>query len=126
MNLDLKIIAVTLSTIILLNSTLVSITYTYYNLDPIGFIENLCINKETPELQCNGKCQLMSVSGVNDEQNNKPEAIFEYKEINLFNIIQSDSSLCNFYAKKPLILFYYINNYYFLNNFKSYHPPQFS
>ena len=51
-----------LSTLILYNSLRVTFTYAYYELDPVGFIEKLCENKDKPELQCNGKCHLKKVS----------------------------------------------------------------
>jgi hypothetical protein len=126
MSLSFKITASIISVLILLNSTLTTVTYAYYKLDPIGFIEKLCVNKETPELQCNGKCQLMMVSGLTNEQKNQPEAIFEYKEIILFH---SELSLFRI-ESKPVINnnfhSYYKNLYKFLVDFDSFHPPQFS
>ena len=45
-----------------------TLTYAYYNLDTVGFIEKLCENKDKPELQCNGKCHLKKV--VENNTNN--------------------------------------------------------
>lgn len=126
MSLSFKITASIISVLIFLNSTLTTVTYAYYKLDPIGFIEKLCVNKETPELQCNGKCQLMMVSGIADQQKNQPEAVFEYKEIVLFHSelslfqIESNAFLNNNFHS------YYQNFYKFLVDFDSFHPPQFS
>lgn len=109
-----------------MNSTLITVTYAYYELDPIGFIEKLCINKETPEVQCNGKCSLMMVSGVPEQQKNQSEAVFEYTEIVMFN---SQLSLFRIESKTIVnnnVLSYYQNLYKFLVDFDSFHPPQFS
>jgi len=66
------IISVVLSSLILFSSLRVSFTYAYYELDPIGFIENLCENKDKPELACNGKCQLKKVAEDNSENQQIP------------------------------------------------------
>lgn len=126
MSLSFKITASIISVLILMNSTLITVTYAYYELDPIGFIEKLCINKETPEVQCNGKCSLMMVSGVPEQQKNQSEAVFEYTEIVMFN---SQLSLFRIESKTIVnnnVLSYYQNLYKFLVDFDSFHPPQFS
>ncbi|TPV33300.1 hypothetical protein FJ651_09410 [Paucihalobacter ruber] len=126
MSLSFKITAAILSVLILLNCTIVTVTYAYYELDPIGFIEKLCVNKETPEAQCKGKCQLMTVSGLTDQQKNQPEAVFEYKEIVLFNSVLSLFQIESKTMVNNNVLSYYQNLYKFLVDFDSFHPPQFS
>jgi hypothetical protein len=71
--------------LLLFSSTRVSITYAYYELDPIGFIENLCINKDKPELECNGKCHLKKVIQSQDKEQNTPKSVIDFKELTLFS-----------------------------------------
>lgn len=53
----------------------------YYQLNIDYIIETYCVNKEKPELQCNGKChlaqQLQVVSTNDDENGNVLTLIFE-------------------------------------------------
>jgi hypothetical protein len=54
----------------------------YLNLDYIA--ENLCENKDEPELQCNGKCQLMKSLKQEEEKQpeedkNTPKKVVEYQ-----------------------------------------------
>ena len=72
MKLNYIIISIVLSTLILFSTTRVSVTYAYYELDPIGFIENLCKNKDKPELACNGKCHLKKVTENSSDKQNSP------------------------------------------------------
>lgn len=47
-------------------------TVTYYvcNIDEI--IEKYCINKETPELKCNGKCHLAKTAQIAEKNDTSP------------------------------------------------------
>jgi len=79
-----KILSIILTTIILFSSIRVTFTYAYYELDPIGFIENLCENKDKPELQCNGKCHLKKVAESNTENQQNPPKFISLKDITFF------------------------------------------
>ncbi len=49
----------------------------YYQLNIDYIIETYCVNKEKPELQCNGKCHLakqLSVTKTTDYSNSKLDA----------------------------------------------------
>ena len=78
------IVSLVLILLLLFNSTRVSITYAYYNLDPVSFIEVLCENKDKPELECNGKCHLKKVAQSQDKDHKAPESIIDFKELILF------------------------------------------
>ena len=110
------------STLILYNSLRVSITYIYYNVDPIGFIEELCENKDTPEMQCNGKCHLKKITQTTNEKQNKPIQLIDFKDILLYNQkISSHKINKNTLLKKPN--FYYLNLYSFKLIDSHFHPP---
>ena len=116
-------ISLVLSTLILSSSLRVSITYAYYELDPIGFIEKLCENKDKPELQCNGKCQLKKVTDTNTENQKTPFTYSSLKEITLFvvNKIKFDFIKLNTRLKNQ---FEYNNLYAFLCIDKIDRPPK--
>lgn len=116
-------ISLVLSTLILLSSLRVSLTYTYYELDPIGFIERLCENKDKPELQCNGKCQLKKVTENNTENKNTPIKFTTLEEITLFVINELKINFLNSNSIDNR-LFDYSNLYVFLCIDQIDRPPQ--
>lgn len=63
---------VILSFLVLSNSLRVSLVYSWYTLDIDSFIEQLCENKDKPELACDGKCYLSTMiqasSATSEEQ----------------------------------------------------------
>ncbi|WP_439129994.1 hypothetical protein [Polaribacter sp.] len=101
----------------------VSFTYIYYNLDPIGFIEELCENKDQPELQCNGKCHLKKVTESSQNSEEVPLQIIDFKDILL---LQHTASEVSFKKKSTLkkALFSYQNYYKYLMSNSSFHPPR--
>ncbi|WP_420570756.1 hypothetical protein [Kordia sp.] len=85
--------------------------------------EFLCINKDKPELECNGKCYLakqLKETSEEKEKNLPPIAMEEYP----IGIID----LTVFLSEKPYIEFLHCNSHY-LNNYKFsylsrvFHPP---
>jgi hypothetical protein len=100
----------------------VSITYIYYNVDTVGFIEALCENKDKPELECNGKCHLKKITKTSNNEKNKPIKLIDFKDILLYN--QKNSS---FYLSENTLLnkptFYYLNLYSFNLLETCFHPP---
>ena len=84
------IVSIVLATLILFSSLRVTFTYAYYELDPIGFIEKLCENKDKPELECNGKCHLKKVAESNTENQQTPTQFTSLKEITLFVVDKLD------------------------------------
>ena len=101
----------------------VSITYAYYELDPISFIEQLCKNKDKPEMACNGKCHLKKVAESNSTDNKNAPNIIDFKELILFNenpitiIFRVDLEKC--YQN-----YYYLDLYSYLNFSDCFRPPQ--
>ena len=115
--------AIFFSSLLLYSMLRVSFTYIYYSLDPIGFIEELCENKDTPEMQCNGKCQLKKVTESSQSSEKVPVNLIEFKELILYKETpQSYTKLSLF--EKNRTLFSYLNNYRYLNSDSSFHPPK--
>lgn len=101
----------------------VSITFAYYEIDPIGFIEKLCENKDKPELACNGKCQLKKVAESNSTDNNTTPNIRDLNELVLFH--ESPSIIV---LKTDFGIYFqnynYQDLYSYFNLSDCFHPPQ--
>ena len=111
--------------LIIFNSTKASLTYAYYELDPIGFIENLCENKDKPELQCNGKCQLMKVAESQNSDQNTPESIIDFKELILYPSPNTSFQLTQYKPiRRQYFSSHYLNLYTFNNTNDCFHPPR--
>ena len=109
-------LSILLSTLILFSTLRMTVTYAYYELDPIGFIEKLCENKDKPELECNGKCQLKKVAESSTENQQTPTKYTSLKEITLFvvnklkvNFTELISSDTQNFDYSNLYAFYSIN-----------------
>ena len=112
-----------LSLLILVNTLQVSLTYAYYELDPIGFIEQLCENKDKPEMACNGKCQLKKVAESQTDNTNTPNSIVDFRELLLFNEVITEIQLY-IPLHKPNLDIEYINHYSFSSLNDCFRPPQ--
>ncbi len=117
------IISMTLSSLILFSSLRVTVTYAYYELDPIGFIEKLCENKDKPELECNGKCHLKKVVEDNTENQQTPTKYTSLKELTLFVIDKLEFNFVKI-NKKENKNFDYKNLYAFSSIPQIDRPPQ--
>lgn len=101
-----------------------SYVYAYYYLDTADFIENLCVNKDKPEMHCNGKCHLKKVAQENSAKDDKvPFKDINFKEIILYVVAQTSYNFINTTVKKKEISSY-TNLYAFLVTSSLDHPPQ--
>lgn len=101
----------------------VSFTYIYYTIDPIGFIEELCKNKDQPQLQCNGKCHLKKVTESNKSSEEAPLQIIDFKDI----LLHQNPGIALDFKIKPTTkkgMFGYQNYYKYLVSNSSFHPPR--
>ncbi|GAB4162019.1 MAG: hypothetical protein Tsb0033_20410 [Winogradskyella sp.] len=124
MKIGTYILSILLALLILSNSLRVSITFVYYKLDPVGFIEALCENKDKPELQCNGKCHLKKVAESQNGNENTPESIVDFKELILVTYPKEDYNFGTKFSSKKQGPNPYNNLYSFLNVMDWFHPPQ--
>lgn len=112
-----------LSTLILFNSLQVSITYAYYELDPVGFIEKLCENKDKPELKCNGKCHLKKVAENSSNDNKNLPNIIDFKDILLYK--ESSAKYITIRDLEKVYQNYGYKNFYtYLKFTDCFHPPE--
>ena len=112
-----------LSTLILYNSLRVTFTYAYYELDPVGFIEKLCENKDKPELQCNGKCHLKKVTESIPSEKNEPTQLIDFKELLLYTQELHKYNL-SFNINTEKAAFNYKNLYAYKGLNDCFRPPQ--
>ena len=123
MTMYVKITAITLALLLLFNTLYVALTYAYYNIDQLDFIEQFCVNKDKPEMKCNGKCHLKKVAQENSDNNTTPTTKITFKEITLFVEKEFSYTLFSF-SEEQKNLFYYQENYSYLNTYTLFHPPQ--
>ena len=71
--------------LIMISNLRFSSMYVYYSLDREGFIEQLCENKDKPELNCNGKCMLMQMLNAQAEDD-EPMPVIGWEEVLVFFI----------------------------------------
>lgn len=124
MKISTYIFSIVLTTLLLFNSTRASLTYAYYTLDPIGFIEILCENQDQPELECNGKCQLKKVAKSQNQEQKTPESIVDFKELILFSNTINSIVLNEETDLKKQKITTYQNLYSFSNIDTCFHPPR--
>ena len=125
MKISTLVITSLLMVLIVFNSIRVSLTYAYYKLDPIGFVENLCENKDKPQLQCNGKCQLMRVAESQNSDQNTPESIIDFKELILYPSPNTSFQLTQYIPiRRQYFSSHYLNLYTFNNTSDCFHPPR--
>lgn len=110
------------STLILYSSLRVSITYIYYNIDTLAFIEAFCVNKDKPALKCNGKCHLKKITKTDHEEKNKPIQLIDFKDILLYNE-KNESLHLNKYTFQNKTSFHYSNLYNYKLSKTCFHPP---
>ncbi|KAB8154853.1 hypothetical protein EZY14_002925 [Kordia sp. TARA_039_SRF] len=70
-----------LAIILLFNSVKGSLAYGWYVLDIDSFIEQLCENKDTPELECNGKCYLTKLSQNSSSEDGQTIPAIEWEQL---------------------------------------------
>ncbi len=124
MKISTYIFAISLTTLLLFNSTRVSLTYAYYNMDTVGFIETFCLNKDKPELKCNGKCHLKKVVQSQDQDQKTPESIIDFKELILFSMTMEPLVFQQKEFSKKKNITDYPNLYSFHNTNVCFHPPR--
>lgn len=116
---------VILSFLILSNSLRVSFVYGWYTLDIDSFIEQLCENKDRPQLQCNGKCYLSKMLQEDSKEEPFSTAFIEWEQQVFYTIENiSVSGLTSVpYLKHQ---FFYVSHYKDINLASIFHPPRYS
>ncbi|GAA4888905.1 hypothetical protein GCM10023311_11090 [Flaviramulus aquimarinus] len=99
--------------------------YVEYVLNQDYIAEFLCVNKDKPKLQCNGKCYL--VKELKKQQENEPNSLrvsLENYPIGFVNIFKINP-FQSFIAFKKGAVFSYQKLYHFDYNYSAFQPPDF-
>ena len=75
MHFNKNIIVATLVFIVTLFTLKSAVLMSYYTLFTDDFIENFCVNKDQPELNCDGKCFLSKMLNKSDQHEGRQETI---------------------------------------------------
>ncbi|AWM14273.1 hypothetical protein DI487_10680 [Flavobacterium sediminis] len=95
------------------------------------YIKNeLCVNKDKPQLHCNGKCHLAKELGKASEQgksqsNDKKENYHLESEILFYQNLRNFQFLAFIKTSLKEDNFYYSDTYQFTFSDKAFHPPLF-
>ncbi|MAU15206.1 MAG: hypothetical protein CMH46_06650 [Muricauda sp.] len=84
--------------------------YVYYSLDREGFIEQLCENKDRPELNCDGKCMLAKMLQAQTDDDERPMPIIGWEEVLVFYMDLPSYNIHNGMEENGNS-FYYMNSY---------------
>ncbi len=114
---------VILSILLLSNSFKVSFVYGWYTLDVESFIEQLCENKDRPQLQCNGKCYLSKMTEDTSSEKEQTIPVLKWDQLVFCQTELSTDKQINETAIKHIDFYYLAPSAegYFHSIF---HPPQ--
>jgi|SRR5699024_5257417 len=118
-----KIAAWTLVGVLLLQVFGMNFLYGLYTIDKPVFIELFCVNKEVPELQCDGSCMLSKMKdyGANDVEEHTFSNVFQFSLTFLEEPL--DFTLGDITISKVSHIYYY-QNFYESHHLKSrFKPP---
>lgn len=103
----------------------ITAVYSWYALDLDSFVEQLCENKDRPQLQCNGKCYLSKMMAENSKEEAPSSMMLEWEP----QVFYDASRII--LPEVELILFHSNNFYYLLQVTDTdlssvFHPPRYS
>jgi hypothetical protein len=100
--------------------------YLSYVVNKGYIVEFLCINKEKPELKCNGKCHLknkIAKQSKEEKKSESPARSWFQDNFVLWVPFKSYISLNELPDDYCSLYFNYFINYYFLSQYSFFHPP---
>ena len=100
-----------------------AIPYIDYLVRKSYIISNFCINRDKPEMGCDGKCHLnqkLTESSRNEDKNPAPVPLKQWKIPEFLPGIKISNDILQGFATKT---FLYINNYSFQFATSVFHPP---
>ncbi len=106
------------------NSLKIAGTIGYYAIFTEDFIENYCVNKERPELNCDGKCELSKMLMKETSDDAPPINLDLLKTENILFLASSVSFDLNYQSEIRITNPQYINLYDFSFTQKTIQPPE--
>jgi hypothetical protein len=117
-----NIIVWTFVFVLLFSSMRAGFMLSFYMIDSASFIELFCINKEKPELHCDGKCELSKLAPQDDANPDRPSYLDIFHRELVYYTTDFELGIANF-AKVPTPEYGYQNLYLFLYSTTHDHPP---
>lgn len=122
-----KVIAISISFLILLTSVKDVATYGYFYLNQEYITDLFCINKDKPEILCSGKCYLKASLAENQEEKEEKSSRTQQEErpIYLLPIVIQRLNFENDIHIERVTNAYQSTFYSFQHLEDIFHPPQF-
>lgn len=118
-----KIAAWAMIAVLFTHSVGVNLLYGLYAVDQSAFVELFCVNKDKPEMHCNGSCMLSKLDDQHNHKSDKP-VLPDLTQFQLFYCIQHlDYSLNKPKPTKIDFSFYFLNFYDSQYKDEIFHPP---
>lgn len=118
-----NVIAISLLFIFALASLKEATMFAFFKINQTSIQELFCINKEAPELKCEGKCHLNAkIAQANDSENEEKAPIYEQLEWHI-NVVETEN-LVPFYENFEVKNARYFQLVATLLYRKITHPPQ--
>lgn len=119
-----RIVAVVLMTLFLFQALEVAYIYVNFKINQTRIAETLCINKNKPELNCNGCCQLKKeLKEQKEREEQKEDFVFPEKTIVYTNLNWTVS--IGYYPTINILKFAQKESFYIQNGVHGiFHPPQ--
>lgn len=112
-----------LTVLMLFNTFRIAFTYAYYYIDRDDFIEQFCVNKDKPEMKCNGKCHLKKVEKETTQKEKTPYNTVQIKEIAPFIVSYFNYSITQLEYEQTQNKCY-VNLYSYLSIHDAFKPPK--
>ena len=116
------VIAFTLIFVLLFSIMRNALMLSLYLVDTEDFVELFCENKEMPELECNGKCELSKMANQDDQKPERTSLIDNLQNEWVYYATAFESSIFNL-KKEINPAFEYQNHYLYLYSQPITHPP---
>lgn len=96
----------------------------FYLVDNSSFTELFCVNKDKPEMECNGKCELAKLNEDSTADQKPSHLDFLQRQVVLFLNPIKNLAIFHF-SEGPALVITYLNNYKFQFLPRITHPPSF-
>jgi len=100
---------------------------TYFQLNQTYIIEQFCVNKEKPQLNCDGQCFLSKkLQSVDDGENEPERSGTSNQQLEIPAFLVAMPNVISFKIEEPAIeMLLFVNHYAFFRLTSHFHPPEF-
>lgn len=129
MELTKKIIGATLVVSMAFKMLMAPIFFVNYELRKDYIIKNYCVNKNRPEMHCDGKCYLAKQIQKAEQEDEKQATNNFISKLLSLEVVQKNDIFADFFltkrfSQKSIQNFQYKNRISHIHAFSFFHPPQ--